>query len=56
MIWASVPHFNVRVEGIEDNAKVIVDAGSFQNYQNGKLLDIGREESVFGRVSDPDPY
>jgi hypothetical protein len=24
MIWASVPHYNVRVEGIEDNAKAIV--------------------------------
>jgi hypothetical protein len=24
MIWASVPHYNVRVEGIEVNAKAIV--------------------------------
>ncbi len=56
MIWASVPHYNVRVEGIDYIQRTGHCPGSFQNYQNGKLLDIGREESVFGRVSDSDPH
>ncbi len=36
MIWASVPHYNVRVEGIEDNAKTIVQEWKAVRYWKGR--------------------
>jgi hypothetical protein len=42
-------------EGIEEKAKAIRPR-IYKNYQNGKLMDVGRGESVLGRVSDSDPH